>query len=49
MSLLMVLLGTTMIVATVAGGGGVLAKGLLLGVLFVAAGGLRLHLSRGER
>jgi uncharacterized membrane protein HdeD (DUF308 family) len=46
MSVLMIVLGTTMIVSTLARGGGVLAIGLLLGALFVAAGVLRLRLAR---
>jgi uncharacterized membrane protein HdeD (DUF308 family) len=44
-SSIMVLLGMAMIVRTVAGGGGALALGLLLGVLFVAAGAGRIYLA----
>jgi hypothetical protein len=44
MSTLMVLLGVAIIVRTIAAGGGALALGLLLGVLFVAAGLGRLYL-----
>jgi hypothetical protein len=44
MSTLMVLLGLAMIVSTLVNGGGALAIGLLLGVLFVAAGLGRLYL-----
>jgi hypothetical protein len=43
---LMVLIGIAIIVRTVVAGGGPLAFGLLLGVLFVAAGALRLALER---
>jgi hypothetical protein len=42
--LLMALIGVALIVRTLAGGGGALALGLLLGVLFVAAGVGRLYL-----
>jgi uncharacterized membrane protein HdeD (DUF308 family) len=44
-SFVLVLLGLAMIVRTVAGGGGALAMGLLLGVLFVAAGIGRIYLA----
>ena len=43
---LMVLLGLAMIVQTLAGGGGPLAVGIVLGVLFVAAGAGRLWAER---
>jgi hypothetical protein len=43
---LMVLVGIAIVVRTLAAGGGVLAFGLLMGVLFVAAGALRLVLER---
>lgn len=46
MSVLMVLLGTALVVVTLAEGGGPLALGVLLGVLFAAAGGARLYLGR---
>ena len=49
MSALMVLLGIGMLVATIAFGGGPLAIGVLLGVLFIAAGAGRLYLARGAR
>ncbi len=42
----MVLLGVAMIVRTLAAGGGPLAVGLLLGLLFVAAGAGRLWAER---
>jgi hypothetical protein len=43
---LLVALGVAIIVRTLAAGGGPLAFGLLMGVLFVAAGVLRLVLER---
>ena len=42
----MILLGLAMVIRTVSGGGGPLALGLLLGVLFVAAGAGRLYVER---
>jgi hypothetical protein len=46
LSTLMILIGVAMIVRTIAGGGGPVALGLLLGVLFVAAGAGRLYAER---
>jgi hypothetical protein len=43
---LMVLIGLALIVRTLAGGGGPLAVGLLMGLLFVAAGAGRLWAER---
>jgi hypothetical protein len=43
---LMALLGVGIIVRTLAEGGGPLALGLIIGVLFVLAGGLRLYSER---
>jgi hypothetical protein len=43
---LMVLLGTAMIVRTIADGGGAAAAGIVLGVLFVAAGAGRIWVER---
>jgi hypothetical protein len=43
---LMVLIGVAIIARTVAEGGGPVALGLLLGVLFVAAGAGRLYAER---
>jgi len=43
---LMVLIGIALIVRTLAAGGGGFAIGLLLGVLFVAAGAGRLYVER---
>ncbi len=44
MSILMVLIGIAILVRTVIAGGGALAAGVLLGLLFIAAGGARLYL-----
>ena len=46
LSALMVVLGLAMIVRTLVGGGGAVAIGLVLGVLFVAAGAGRLWVER---
>jgi hypothetical protein len=46
LSALMIVIGVAMIVRTVAAGGGAVALGLLLGVLFVAAGAGRLYAER---
>ncbi|MFL5815973.1 MAG: hypothetical protein ACJ76L_00065 [Conexibacter sp.] len=43
LSLAMIVIGVLLVVRTLAGGGG-LALGLILGVLFVAAGGARIYL-----
>ena len=43
----MILIGVAMIVRTIAEGGG-LVLGLLLGVLFIAAGAGRLYVERGR-
>jgi hypothetical protein len=40
---LMLLLGIAIVVRTIVAGGGPIATGVLLGVLFCAAGGLRLY------
>jgi len=45
LSALMVVLGVAMIVSTLARGGGVLALGIFLGLLFVLAGAGRLYLA----
>jgi hypothetical protein len=44
LSLAMVVLGVALVVRTLTAGGGVLALGVLLGALFVLAGGARLYL-----
>ena len=46
---LMVLLGVAIVVRTLSAGGGPVAMGLFIGVLFVLAGGLRLYAERGRR
>jgi hypothetical protein len=46
LSLLMIVIGVAMIVRTLVAGGGAIALGLLLGVLFVAAGAGRLYAER---
>jgi hypothetical protein len=46
LSTLMVLIGVALIVRTVAGGGGPIALGIVLGLLFVAAGVGRLYVER---
>jgi multisubunit Na+/H+ antiporter MnhB subunit len=44
LSLAMIVLGIVLVVRTVLAGGGALALGLVLGILFVAAGAARLYL-----
>jgi hypothetical protein len=46
LSAIMVGLGVAMVVIALAGGGGPLAKGVILGVLFVAVGAGRLWVAR---
>ena len=46
---LMALLGVAIIVRTLLAGGGPVAMGLVIGVLFVAAGALRLYAERDGR
>ena len=46
MPALMVVLGVAIIVRTLAAGGSPTAVGLILGVLFCAAGGLRIYAER---
>jgi len=43
LSALLVIIGVVMVVSTIARGGGPLASGVVLGVLFTAAGALRLY------
>jgi hypothetical protein len=43
---IMVLIGVLLIVLTLANGGGPIALGMILGILFVAAGALRLRAER---
>lgn len=50
MSAMMILIGVALVVRTLVAGGGAAATGLVLGVLFIAAGAGRLYLqSRGSR
>jgi uncharacterized membrane protein HdeD (DUF308 family) len=44
MSIVMILIGVALLVRTVIAGGGALATGVLLGLLFIAAGAARLYL-----
>jgi hypothetical protein len=46
MSSIMVLIGVVLLVLTIARGGGPLSLGTILGLLFVAAGVLRLRVER---
>ncbi len=46
MSVLMIVIGIALLVRTVLAGGGALTTGILLGVLFMAAGMARLYLQR---
>ena len=46
LAVVMVLLGVAILARTLAAGGGPLALGVLLGLLFVAAGAGRLYLER---
>ena len=47
MSTIMLVVGVALVIATLVGGGGPLAVGVLLGVLFMAVGAGRLYLARG--
>jgi hypothetical protein len=49
LSQVMVLLGIVLVVRTLGAGGGALAVGLLLGILFIAAGLGRLYVQRVPR
>ncbi len=46
MSVAMIVIGVAMIVSTLARGGGALALGLILGLLFVGAGAGRIYVAR---
>jgi len=46
LSTAMLVIGVAMVISTIARGGGPLALGVLLGVLFVAAGAGRLYVAR---
>lgn len=45
MSIVMIVIGLAILVRTLAAGGGALATGVVLGVLFILAGGARLYLA----
>ena len=49
MSVLMVVIGIALLIRTLAAGGGAAATGVILGVLFIAAGGGRLYLQLRNR
>jgi preprotein translocase subunit SecG len=49
LSIVMVVIGVVLIVRTLSAGGGALATGMVLGLLFVAAGAGRLYLRRLTR
>ncbi len=49
LSLAMVLIGVAMIVRTLTGGGGALAVGMILGIMFIAIGAGRLYIRRASR
>lgn len=49
LSLAMVAIGVALVVRTLAAGGGAIALGVILGVLFVAAGAARLYLQERRR
>ena len=49
MSILMIVIGIAIFVRTIAAGGGVVAAGVLLGILFVLAGAARLYLQHRRR
>jgi hypothetical protein len=48
-SAIMVVIGIALLVVTLVNGGGPLATGVLMGILFTAAGGARLYLDREPR
>jgi hypothetical protein len=49
LSAAMVLIGIVLLAVTLSRGGGALATGVVMGVLFVAAGASRLYIERGGR
>jgi hypothetical protein len=49
MSAIMVVIGVAIVVRTIIAGGGALATGILIGGLFIAAGGLRLYVQHWRR
>jgi hypothetical protein len=49
LSTIMVVIGVVLLVVTLAAGGGPISFGVLMGVLFAAAGAARLYLDRTPR
>jgi multisubunit Na+/H+ antiporter MnhB subunit len=49
LSVAMIVIGIVLLVVTLSRGGGAFAIGVVMGVLFVAAGASRLYIERGER
>ncbi len=49
LSVAMVVVGIAMLARTIAAGGGALAGGVVLGVLFIAGGAGRLYVARSRR
>ena len=49
LSIAMIVIGVLLVVRTLSAGGGAVALGVVLGVLFVAAGGARLYLQARQR
>ncbi|MDX6691308.1 MAG: hypothetical protein QOG15_2765 [Solirubrobacteraceae bacterium] len=49
LSVAMVVIGVVLLAVTLSRGGGAFAIGVVMGVLFVAAGASRLYIERGER
>ena len=48
MSAIMIIIGVAMLALTIARGGGPVSLGVILGLLFVAAGALRLRVESGR-
>jgi hypothetical protein len=48
LSIAMVVIGIVLLAVTLSRGGGPLATGIVMGVLFVAAGAARLYIERGS-
>jgi hypothetical protein len=49
LSAAMVVIGVVLLASTLSRGGGALSIGVIMGVLFVAAGASRLYIERAER
>lgn len=48
LQVLMIVIGVALVARAVSAGGGALALGVVVGLLFIAAGGLRLWAERGR-